>query len=347
MTTAFALPPPLGPPGDRRCRIAPADPHRRWRHWRAPLPSVGEARRFAAWLRRSLRETGVLLPCGAEDAAWLVELALALDAPKRGRRVELEEQHRRRNPPPTVHVYRSNAPRAAPPKTRGLSLAELDAIEDAARSVGTDFRRNSEQRRDLRQNLALKLLECTAAPPNPKAWCIRVAKNLVIDEKRKPETRHVPYQEEPEPHEDEHTFRATFNPFRGGEDAIIAAIDLSRGVVHLTAPTDRALFWDLLRARCSAWLECVWTGVETGELSPHDLTELRVDGKPLTPTEATWLRLLSMSKCPEDLELTSETSTKDVFDRYYEAVKKAFQRAALKGIDMHVPQKGSCETSSH
>lgn len=236
----------------------------------------------------------------------------------------LKRFNRVHNPPSTFGVYRSS---------RKLTPDQEKTIARAVRVVGGD--------EDLRQNIAVRLLTYKKPIPNLEAWCVNAAKCLFRDELRKRKTRNEgPYVEEWEHDEDT---SPNCPILRGGEDAFIALIDAKKGRVELVEDPDRDLFWDLLRGFACQWLGCCWR-TETGELTTQDLTELRIDGERLTPTEATWLRLLSIPACPDDLELYSDTTPKNVFDRYYEAVKKAFQRAALKEIDIHVPQNGPSQT---
>lgn len=112
---------------------------------------------------------------------------------KHRRAAELKKQHGERESPPTVHVYRTDAPRIPPTKVRELTPAHLDAIKHAARVAGARFRLKPEDRWDLRQELAIKLIERHDEISNVEAWLCRAAlnyaSNSVRDETRRRELR--------------------------------------------------------------------------------------------------------------------------------------------------------------
>ena len=299
--------------GDRRFRIASLPD---WRHWRDPLPSVAEARAFATYVRRSLRETGLMLPCSAEVALEIVEAVDALAAADQRAAVE--------------------------PIRRAVSIAARGRLDPALWC-------------DVRQELAALVADNDDESDNLDACSLTRARNMVADEiDREAKHRDACKNDKPRqarrgknwrptwypPHKDAARFAPLAIPearvmhckpvvhrTNGVEVAVAESIDGRRGVRGLTK-IDLEFFWEDVHAWCRRQLGRPW--LAAGEMTPRELTDVQVDGRHLTPDEATSIRLLSMPACPEGLGVTSQTTPKDVFDRVYETVKKAFQRAALK-----------------
>lgn len=169
-----ALPPPIDPR-----TVAPGD----WQFLGDLIPAI--------MLRAECRLAVPYLP------PWYrrqrAEARHRVRAQERERAAELREQHRARSRAPSLVVYRNDAPRTAPPKAHDLPPEQHEAIEHAVRVAGARFRLNPEDRWDLRQELALKLLECQARISNVEAWLCRVAlnsaANFARDEARRRELR--------------------------------------------------------------------------------------------------------------------------------------------------------------
>lgn len=106
-------------------------------------------------------------------SVWLLEASCPGDTAQ-ARRDELRRQERDRNPPPTVAVYRPTGPGVLPP-------GAAKAIDEATRVVGRRFRMKDYERDDLRQELALVLLESKERPDILRAWLITTGKRLMID----------------------------------------------------------------------------------------------------------------------------------------------------------------------
>lgn len=116
---------------------------------------------------------------------------------------------------------------------------------------------------------------------------------------------------------------------RAVEDATIDCVDGRRGRRPLTAPFDRAELWlrvhDWCAARCRERFRRV---LSFANVTLASLAAREVDGRALTPEEATWIRLLGTRSCPSTLELWSDTTPEEVYRKAYEATKKAIQRSA-------------------
>jgi hypothetical protein len=233
-------------------------------------------------------------------------------------------QERERNPPPTVAFYRHGIRVNAPERARELTPEGWAAIERAVRVACAGRGVPPEERFDFRQELALRLLRSNEPLESVDAWLLTLARHLVVDwvreQAQEREARGVIYS------------LSTRNNRSLDEDTMIRHIDESRGRVPLTKDPDLEFFWDDVHTWCAARFRerfgRSWVGA--GELTPQQLIELHVEGRQLAPDEATWVRLLSMPACPENLNVYSDTKPKDVFDQVYETVKKAFQRAAAK-----------------
>lgn len=192
-----------------------------------------------------------------------------------------------------------------------------------------------------------KFAATSASLDELKAYALGIALNVRADERaRLAEQRR---QERQWPQDDDGCPLEV--PCGPSEDEIISHIDRARGPMLLTAPAEREFFWTDVHDWCADNIRLRFGrsfSAPSDELTPQDSVGLALDGRALTPEEATWQRLRSIRTCPADLEIWSDkrrsekdpeqfdkTDTRiacprDVFVRLYPAVKKAFQRAAVK-----------------
>lgn len=112
------------------------------------------------------------------------------------------------------------------------------------------------------------------------------------------------------------------------EDATICVLDQRRGQQPLTAAFDVEDFWQSVRdwaaRRLRGRFGFAWSP-RADHGSRRAIIDERIEGRPLTPEEGTWVSLRSGTR--PAITLTTSTTPEDAFKREYEAVYRVFFRA--------------------